>query len=88
MSLLDKYLAGWSFRTNTPAFEPGQEITAFVTGYDGDSPVVRIGDTILRVADAPAEAVDARVRLKVESFDASDHTGTATYLERVGESAF
>ena len=88
MSLLDKYFAGLGFRTNTPTFEPGQEITAFVTGYDGDSPVVRIGDTVLRVADAPVEAVDARVRLKVESFDASDHTGTATYLERVGESAF
>lgn len=88
MSLLDKYLAGVGFRTNTPAFEPGQEITAFVTGYDGDSPVVRIGDTILRVADAPVDAVDARIRLRVESFDASGHTGTATYIERVGESAF
>ena len=88
MSLLDKYLAGWGFRTNTPEFEPGEEITAFVTGYDGEAPVVRIGDTVLQVADAPVEAVDARVRLEVESFDASTHTGTATYLERVGESAF
>ncbi|WP_132057706.1 DUF7513 family protein [Halorussus amylolyticus] len=88
MSLLEKYLAGVGFRTNTPAFEPGEEISAFVTGYDGDTPVARIGDTVLRVEGAPADAVDARARLKIESFDATDHTGTATYLERVGESAF
>jgi hypothetical protein len=88
MSLLDKYLAGWGFRSHTPSFDPGQEITVFVTGYDGDSPVARVGDTVLRVENAPADAVDARVRLRVESFDQSDYTGTATYLDRVGESAF
>ncbi|WP_134670858.1 DUF7513 family protein [Halorussus marinus] len=88
MSLLEKYLAGIGFRTNTPAFESGQEISAFVTGYDGDTPIARIGDTVLRVEDAPADAVDARALLRVESFDDADHTGTATYLERTGESAF
>jgi hypothetical protein len=88
MSLLEKYLVGVGFRTNTPAFAPGQEISAFVTGYDGDTPVARIGDTVLRIEDAPADAVDARARLRVESFDDGDHTGTATYLERTGESAF
>jgi len=88
MSLLEKYFAGVGFRTSTPAFEPGEEISAFVTGYDGDTPVARIGDTVLRVEDAPADAVDARARLRVESFDEAAHTGTATYLERTGESAF
>lgn len=88
MSLKDKYLAGWWFRTNKPSFEPGEEITAFVTGYDGDAPVARIGDTILRVEDAPADAMDTQVRLRVDSFDGNDHEGTATYLETVGESAF
>ncbi|USZ68889.1 hypothetical protein NGM10_03925 [Halorussus salilacus] len=88
MSFLDKYLAGWGFRSHTPSFDPGEEITVFVTGHDGDTPVARVGNTILRVENAPADAVDARVRLRVESFDDDAHTGTATYLERVGESAF
>lgn len=88
MSLLEKYLAGVGFRTNTPDFDVGDEITVFVTGYNGETPVVRIGDTVLRVEDAPPEAIDARVRLRVESFDDNDHTGTASYLERIGDSAF
>jgi hypothetical protein len=88
MSLLEKYLAGWGFRSSKPDFDPGQEITVFVTGYDGDAPVARVGDTVLRIEDAPADVVDTRVRLRVESFDDNDHTGTATYLEYVGESAF
>ncbi|PSP55973.1 hypothetical protein BRC82_03130 [Halobacteriales archaeon QS_1_67_19] len=88
MSLKEKYFAGWWFRTNKPSFEPGEEITAFVTGVDGDRPVARIGDTILRVEGAPKGPVDTQVRLRVESFDDNDHAGTATYLETVGESAF
>ncbi|MFC7081050.1 DUF7513 family protein [Halorussus caseinilyticus] len=88
MSLREKYLAGLTFRTNKPEFEPGEEISAFVTGYDGDTPVARIGDTILRVEDAPDDALDTRVKLRVEEFDGNDHHGTATYLETVGGSAF
>jgi hypothetical protein len=88
MSLREKYLAGWWFRTNKPDFEPGEEISAFVTGYDGEAPVARVGDTILRVEGAPENALDTRIRLRVEEFDGSDHHGTATYLETVGESSF
>ncbi|NHN58083.1 MULTISPECIES: hypothetical protein [Halorussus] len=88
MTVREKYLAGLGFRTNTPSFAPGQEISAFVTGYDGDVPVVRVGDTVLRVDDAPADALDTRVRLRVEEFDESAHRGRASYLETVGESSF
>ncbi|WP_435179669.1 DUF7513 family protein [Halorussus sp. AFM4] len=88
MSLREKYLAGLWFRTNRPAFEPGAEISAFVTGYDGDVPVARVGDTVLRIEDAPADALDTRVRLRVEEFDEAAHRGTARYLETVGESSF
>jgi hypothetical protein len=88
MSLRKKYLAGLGFRTNKPSFEPGEEISAFVTGYQGDTPIARIGDTILRIEDAPADALDTRVRLRVEEFDDNDHDGTATYLETVGGSSF
>jgi hypothetical protein len=88
MSRRRKFFAGVGFRTNKPDFEEGEEVTAFVTGYDGGTPIARVGDTVLRVEGAPADAVDARARLRVESFDDNDHVGTATYLERVGESAF
>jgi len=88
MSLRRKYFAGLAFRTNKPTFEPGEEISAFVTGYEGDTPIVRVGDTILRVEDAPEDVLDTRVRLRVEAFDDNDHDGTATYLETVGESSF
>ena len=51
MSHLDAFTKGWSFRTSTPDFEPGQEITAFVTGHDDGTHVVRIGDTVLSLDD-------------------------------------
>ncbi|WP_137283366.1 DUF7513 family protein [Halorussus salinisoli] len=88
MSLRKKYFAGLGFRTNKPSFEPGEEISAFVTGYHGGTAVVRVGDTVLRIEDAPENALDTRVRLRVEEFDDNDHQGTATYLETVGESSF
>ena len=88
MSLREKYLAGLTFRTNKPSFEPGEEISAFVTGYHGTTPVARVGDSILRIEGAPDDALDTRVRLRVEEFDDNDHDGTATYLETVGESSF
>jgi hypothetical protein len=80
MSRFDAFTAGWSFRTTTPSFEPGEEITAFVTGYENDSGVARIGDTILTLTDAAPELVDTQVQLRIEEFDESDHTGRATVL--------
>ena len=88
MSLLEKYTRGWSFRTNRPSFEEGDEISVFVTGVEAGTPIARIGDTRLRLPDAPEDLVDKRVLLRVTTFDEDSHVGEAEYLRTVGESAF
>jgi len=88
MSLLEEFRYGWSFRSSRPEFERGQELSAFVTGYDGSDAIVRIGDTTLRIPDAPSGLLDRRVRLRVTDFDGTEHDGEAEYVETVGEGAF
>ena len=89
MSLLEKYTEGWGFRTRKPSFGVDEELSAFVTGVDDDGvPLVRIGDTVLRLEDGDPGLVDKRVRCRVTAFDADAATGTVVYLETVGESAF
>ena len=88
MSRFSAFLDGVGFRTNTPEFRPGDEITSFVTGTENGHAVVRIGDTILRLDGAPEDPVDLKIRLRVDDFDGNDHSGTATYLETVGQSSF
>ncbi|WP_049985362.1 DUF7513 family protein [Halobellus rufus] len=88
MSLLEKYTKGWSFRTNKPSFGEGDEISVFITEIDGETPIARIGDSKLRVHNAPGNLVDKRVLLRVTEFDESEHVGEAEYVETVGESAF
>lgn len=88
MSRFDKFLAGWSFRSSTPDYEPGDVIEVMVTGADGTAAVARIGDSTLRIEDAPDDAVNTRVLVAVETWDETDHRGTGTYRETVGESAF
>jgi hypothetical protein len=91
MSLLEKYTKGWTFRTNKPSFDAGDDLSVFVTGVEDGTPIARIGDSKLRIADAPADPaalVDKRVRVTVTDFDDSAHTGSADYVETVGESAF
>jgi len=78
---MDHFFEGFGFRTNRPDFDVGDEIEVYVTGMNGTTPVARIGDTVLRVPDAPSDAVDKRVRLRVEEFDDNDHVGRATILE-------
>jgi hypothetical protein len=85
MSALEKLLAGWTFRTRTPSFEPGAEVPAVVTGFRDGSAVVRVGDSELRLPDAGPELVDTRVRLRVLDFDDATHTGTAEVVDVVGE---
>ena len=88
MSRFEKFLAGWSLRSSTPDYEPGDVIEVMVTGAEGDRAIARIGDSTLRIADAPADAVNTRVVVEVESWDGSAHAGRATYRKTVGESAF
>ena len=88
MSRLSSFLAGVGFRSATPSFEPGEEVTVIVTGRDGDAALARVGDTVLRVTGAPASAHHAKVRAEITAFDGSSARGEAEFLDVVGESAF
>ncbi len=88
MSRFDAFTEGFSFRSATPSFDAGDELTVVVTGVDAGDPVARVGDTVLRIPDAPAGSVDAKVRVRVTAFDDNDHEGVAEFVERVGETAF
>ncbi|SEK68034.1 DUF7513 family protein [Haloferax larsenii] len=85
MSRLGKLLAGWTFRTATPSFEPGDVITAFVTHSDGEGVSSRIGDSVLRIEGDTEVDIETKVRLKVTSFDEQNHVGTAEIVEFLGE---
>lgn len=85
MSLLDRLRSAVTFRTSTPAFEPGEEFTAYVTGTDASGVVVRIGDSKLHVRDGDRSLVDRQVRLKVISFDVGSSEGEAELLSVVDD---
>lgn len=87
-SFLRKYLKGWSFRSTTPTFQPGERIEVFLTGIRDGTPIARIGDTVVEVPDAPPGMVDSQIAVEVTSFDSSGYTGTAEFLGKTGESAF
>lgn len=72
----------WRFRTTKPTFAAGEEIRAYLTGFDAASGegTVRIGDTELKVAGASATQVDQLVNMRVEHFDAASATGQARLL--------
>ncbi|MGQ3329000.1 MULTISPECIES: DUF7513 family protein [Halorubrum] len=88
MSRFDKFFAGFSFRGSTPDYDTGDVIEVMVTGQEGDTAVARIGDSTLRIEDAPADALNTRVLVAVETWDVAAHRGTGTYRETVGGSAF
>lgn len=88
MSFFRKYLKGWQFRSTTPTFRRGEEIYVFVGGYEDGHAVARVGDTRIRIPDAPPGLQDMRVHLRITDFDGSEHVGEAEYVETVGESAF
>ncbi|KAB1196385.1 MULTISPECIES: hypothetical protein [Haloferax] len=84
MSRLDKLLAGWTFRTATPTFEAGEEITAYVTHRDDDGYSVRIGDSVLRIDDAEGLEIETKVRVRVTSFDDATYEGTGEVVDVLG----
>lgn len=88
MSRFDKFLAGWSFRSSNPSYDPGDVIEVMVTGNVDGERVARIGDSMLRIDGAPADALNTQVRVAVETWDETNHSGTATYQETVGKSSF
>ncbi|WP_330630555.1 DUF7513 family protein [Halocatena halophila] len=87
MSLLEKYLKGWQFRTNTPAFEPGESVELFVFDVIDGTPVASVGDTKLFIEDAPPELAGSRAIVEITSFDDQEHTGSAKLLERLHHDA-
>ena len=88
MSMLDKYLAGWSFRTKLPDFDPGEEIEVMVTAMEDGAAKARIGDSVLHINDVPGNLLHKRVLVKVDDWDRDGHHGEGTYLETTGESSF
>ena len=82
----DAFLAGLKFRTATPEYAEGDTLEAYVTGRDvGGGVRARIGDTVLHVSDGDPALVDSLVRLRVTSFDAGTHEGTAELVEVVAD---
>ena len=71
--------ANWRFRSSRPEFAAGDEIRAYLTGFDPatGSGTVRIGDTVLQVEGVEAGQVDQLIDLRVESFDATGAAGRA-----------
>ena len=81
MSRFEKLFAGLRFRTTTPAFEVGETVPAFVTGRSESGLLVRVGDTVLELPDADPSLLDAKVTVEIESFDESQHRGTARVVD-------
>jgi hypothetical protein len=85
MSRLDKLLAGWTFRTSTPVFEPGEVLTAHVTGSDSNGLSVRIGDSLIRLPEANGLSVETKIKLRVTSFDENSYEGSGELVEVLGD---
>ena len=90
MSLISKYLSGFSFRTTTPSLEPGRTVNVFVSEYDeatGEG-IAFIGDTELRVAGFDADDVDKRVAVDVREYDADTGEARGEFVDVVGASSY
>ena len=90
MSLFDKYLKGWSFRTTRPSLEPGSTIDVFLAEYDAveDAGLAYLGDTKLHVEGATPEHVEQQIRVKVTEFDSNGGVGRGEFVEVVGDSSY
>jgi hypothetical protein len=77
--VIRELFANWRFRSTRPAFVAGEEIRAYLTGFDpaSGSGTVRIGDTVLQVEGVTAGQVDQLIDLRIESFDAAAAAGRA-----------
>ena len=88
MSFVDKYMAGWKFRTTKPDYDPGETIEVMVTSMMDGKAKARIGDSVLRIKEAPDDSLNMRILVEIDEWDSEDHIGEGTYLETIGESAF
>lgn len=89
MSFLSKYLKGWQFRSTTPTFDVGDEISVFIAESNSDgNGHAYIGDTHVIVDNAGPVTVEKRVRVRITEFDETTTTGRGEFLEVVGESSY
>jgi uncharacterized protein YacL len=88
MSLVGKYLRGWTFRANRPVLEEGSEIDVFIAETNGSTGRAYVGDTELLVDGAGPETVEKRVRVRVTSFDETTATGEGELVAVVGGSSY
>ncbi|AGB15168.1 hypothetical protein Halru_0535 [Halovivax ruber XH-70] len=82
MSFLEKYLAGWTFRTSTPSLTVGSEVNVFVHRYDEHA-----GDGDGSTADtATATGAENDTETPTEStgMGVADIGDTRLYVEGVG----
>lgn len=72
----------WRFRSSTPAFEAGQEVSLYITGFDTETHVgvARVGDSILTVHGAHPADVDCLVKVRIDGFDHDQSTGAAQVI--------
>lgn len=91
MKVLDMFFSGWQFRSPSPNFEEGDEITVTLSDYDEkeESVYARIGDSTVYTDDSLSpDDIGKQVRLRVTEFESDDHTGRAEVLQIVSESEF
>ncbi|SEP84097.1 DUF7513 family protein [Natrinema salaciae] len=88
MSLLGKYLKGWTFRADRPSLEVGSEIDVFVAESNGTTGRAYIGDTELLVDGAGPDVVEKQARVRVTEFDETAASGRGEFVEVIGESSY
>jgi hypothetical protein len=90
VSLVEKYLHGWQFRSTTPNFEVGGEYQVVLTGSDETerAAVARLGDSKIDVDDTDRDYVDTIAQVRVTEFDYDDNARRAELLEMVGETTY
>lgn len=88
MSLLAKYLKGWKFRTGRPTLDPDSTVDVFMSEYDGQRGIARIGDTKLYIQGATAEHKGKKLRVRVDEFDERQSVGRGEFIEVVGRSSY
>jgi hypothetical protein len=90
VSLVEKYLHGWQFRSTTPNSEVGGEYQVVLTGSDETerAAVARLGDSKIDVDDTDRDYVDTIAQVRVTEFDSDDNARRAELLEMVGETTY
>jgi hypothetical protein len=90
VSLVEKYLHGWQFRSTTPNFEVGGDYQVVLTGSDETerAAVARLGDSKIDVDDTDRDYVDTIAQVRVTEFDYDDKARRAELLDVVGETTY